>query len=162
MTLAPLNRTWVLLCLFLRSCVVLFVFSHFNSLMVHKNCYACPSCPFLARVLSLLFKVLHSRMGVHAVRYDLFSVVVLFHCLNIFILPLPLLGLGSKSTSLSLGFCVSRPWEHDTICLWLIIFLILRFFLVDCLSGRNQWMWLMSCRRQGVLSQEHGPDPLYK
>ena len=30
---------------------------------------------------------------------------------------LPLLGLGSKSTSLSPGFCIPGPREHDTICL---------------------------------------------
>ena len=32
------------------------------------------------------------------------------------ILLLPLLGLGSKSTSLSPRFCVHRPMQYDTIC----------------------------------------------
>ena len=32
------------------------------------------------------------------------------------ILPLPLLGLGSKSTSLSPGFSVRRPRQYNTIC----------------------------------------------
>ena len=32
------------------------------------------------------------------------------------ILSLPLLGLGSKSTSLSPGFCVCRPRQYHTIC----------------------------------------------
>ena len=35
--------------------------------------------------------------------------------LSLLILSLPVLGLGSKSTSLSLGFCVCRPRQYDTI-----------------------------------------------
>ena len=38
------------------------------------------------------------------------------------------------------------------------IFRIFCFFLVDCLGGWNQWMWLVSCRRQGMLTQGHAPD----
>ena len=37
-------------------------------------------------------------------------------CLSLVILSLPLLGLGSKSTSLSPGFCVRRPSQYNTIC----------------------------------------------
>ena len=37
-------------------------------------------------------------------------------CFSMLILSLPLLGLRSKSTSLSPGFCVRRPRQYDTIC----------------------------------------------
>ena len=59
--------------------------------------------------------------------------------LSILILSLPLLGLGSKSTSLSPGFCVRRPRQYDTICWELdLISGFFVFFLVDCLGGWNQ------------------------
>ena len=49
-------------------------------------------------------------------RYDLFSSAVFLPYFSMFILSLPLLRLGSKSTSLSPGFCVCRPRQYDTIC----------------------------------------------
>ena len=36
------------------------------------------------------------------------------------------------------------------------------FFLVDGLGGWNQQMWLVSCRRQGMLTQGPEPDPKCK
>ena len=54
-------------------------------------------------------------------------------CFCMLILSLPLLGLGSKSTSLSLEFCVHRLRQYDMICLEVRSnFWILCFFLVDC------------------------------
>ena len=48
------------------------------------------------------------------------------------ILSLPLLGLGSKSNSLSPGFCVCRPRQYNTICWKLdLISVFFVFFLVD-------------------------------
>ena len=44
----------------------------------------------------------------------------------------------------------------------LIFFRIFCFFLVDCLSGWSQWMWLVSCRRQEMLTQGSAPDPKFK
>ena len=71
------------------------------------------------------------------------------------ILPLPLLGLGCKSNSLSPWFCVRRPSQCDAIC-W--EFDLSSGFFVDCLNGWNQWMWLVSCSRQGMLTQGSSPD----
>ena len=34
--------------------------------------------------------------------------------------------------------------------------------MVDCLGGWNQYMWLVSCRRQGMLTQGPAPDPKCK
>ena len=88
---------------------------------------------------------------------------VLLLCFSILILSLPLLGLGSKSTSLSPGFCVRRPRQYDTICWELdLISGFFVFFLVDGLGGWNQQMWLVSCRRQGMLTQGPAPDPKCK
>ena len=84
--------------------------------------------------------MLGSRLWVQAVQYDLFSVVFLLLGLSLLILSLPLLGLGSNSTSLSPWFCVHRRRQYDTIC-W------------EFYRGWSQWMWLVSCRRQGMLTQ---------
>ena len=40
--------------------------------------------------------------------------------------------------------------------------MIFCFFLVDCLGGWNQWMWLVSCRRQEMLPQGPAADPKSK
>ena len=49
------------------------------------------------------------------------------------------LRVGSKSTSLSPGFCVCRPRQYDTICWELnLISGFLAFFLVNRLGGWNQ------------------------
>ena len=36
------------------------------------------------------------------------------------------------------------------------------FFLLNCLGGWNQQMWLVSCTRQGMLTQGLAPDPKCK
>ena len=79
--------------------------------------------------------------------------------INILILSLPLFGVDSKSTCLSHGFCIHRPRKYNTICLELIIFWILCFFVVVCLSGWNQWMWIEAYRTEGMVTQGPTPDP---
>ena len=75
------------------------------------------------------------------------------------ILSPPLLGLGSNFASLSSGFCVRRPRQYNTICWELdLVSRLFVFFLVDCLGGWNQEIWLVSCRRQGMLTQWPAPD----
>ena len=41
-------------------------------------------------------------------------------------------------------------------------FWVFYFFLVNCLGRWNQSMWLVSCRRQGMLTQGLTPDPKFK
>ena len=68
-------------------------------------------------------------------------------------LSLPLLGLGSKSTSLSLEFCVHRPRQYGTICLEVgFDFCILCFFLVDCFGQME------SINVNGVLQEAGDAD----
>ena len=50
------------------------------------------------------------------------------------ILALPLLGLGSKSTSLSPGFCVRRPRQYNMIC-----------WELNLISGFFAFLWLIFC-----------------
>ena len=58
---------------------------------------------------------------------------------SMLILSLPLLGPGSKSTSLSPEFCVLRLRQYDTICWKLnLISGFFLFFLAVCLGGWNQ------------------------
>ena len=98
-----------------------------------------------------------------AVLYDLFSSAVFLPYSSILNLSLPLLGLGSKSTSLSPGFCVRRPRQYDTICCKLnLISGIFLFFLAICFGGWNQQLQLVSSRRQGVLTQGPAQDPKSK
>ena len=82
-------------------------------------------------------------MWVQAVRYDLFSSVVFLPCFSMFIFSLPLLGLGSKSTSLSPGFCVCRPRQYDAICweLNLISAFFAFFWLIVWADGINTCGW---------------------
>ena len=88
---------------------------------------------------------------------------VFLHCFSMLILSLTYLGLGSKSTSLSPGLCVRRPRQYDTICCKLdLISGFFVFYWADCLGGWNQSMWLVSSRRQGMLTQEPAPDPKCK
>ena len=55
------------------------------------------------------------------------------------ILSLPLLGLGSKATSLSPAFCKRRPGQYDTICweLNLISGFFALFWLIVWADGIN-------------------------
>ena len=76
------------------------------------------------------------------------------------IMPLCLLELGFKSFSFSSGFCLDRPrqfdlkyWEFD------FFFFFKDFcFVVNRLGRWSQWIWLVSCRRQGMLTQGPSPD----
>ena len=82
-----------------------------------------------------------------------------FFCPNMLILSLPLLGLYSKSTFLSAGYCVYRLRQYSMICWEFDLFFRIFCFLIDCLGGQNQWMWLVSFRRQGMLTQVPTQDP---
>ena len=61
---------------------------------------------------------------------------VFLHCFWILILSSPLLGLGSKSTSLSPSFCVYRPRQYNTIC-WELD-LIWEFSLFSWFFGQTE------------------------
>ena len=83
--------------------------------------------------------------------------------LSLLILPLPLLGLASKSTTLSPGLCVGRPRQYDTIC-WKLD-LLSGFFMFSWMilwADEVNKMWLVSCERQGNLTQWPTPDPKCK
>ena len=69
-------------------------------------------------------------------------------------LSLPLLGLGFKSTSLNPGFCWFSSLFGVESHFW-----VLCLFLVNNLGGWNQLMWLVSSRRQGMLTVEPTRDP---
>ena len=48
------------------------------------------------------------------------------------------------------GFCVCKPRSFArTFC----------FFLVDCFGGWSQWIRLVSCRKQLMLTEGPAPDP---
>ena len=78
------------------------------------------------------------------------------------ILPLPLLGLGSKSTSLSPGFFAHRPRCKIWFAGSRFSFSIVSFFLVDCLGRWSQYICLLSCRRQRMPTLKSTPDPKFK
>ena len=99
--------------------------------------------------------MLDSRLWIQAAWYDMFSVVFFLAGLSVLTLPLPILGLDSQSFCLGPVLCVCRPRQHSMICWEFDIFSGFPvFFLDDCLGGWSQWMWLVSCRRQGILTQE--------
>ena len=85
---------------------------------------------------------------------ELFSCLFLL-CLNILILSQPVLGLGSKSKSLNPGFRVCRLRQFNRIY-WRFDFLNICCF-IDYLGRWNQWMLVLSWRRQGMLIE--GPTP---
>ena len=89
--------------------------------------------------------MLGSPLGIQAVRYDLISVVFFLLGLSLLILSLPLLGLSSKSTSLSPGFCVRRPRQYDMICweLDLISGFFAFFWLIVSADGINKCGWCL-------------------
>ena len=69
---------------------------------------------------------------------------VLFLGLSLLILSLPLLGLGSKSTSRSPRFSVHSPRQYNMIC-WKFDFFFFFFFhnflfLLGCLFGQMESM----------------------
>ena len=97
----------------------------------------------LACLLALASKSSSLRAGihvwVHTVQYHLFSSGVFLPYFSMLIFLLPHLGLGSKSTSLSPGFCVHRPRQYDKICWKLnLISGFFVFFQGTCLDGSNE------------------------
>ena len=74
----------------------------------------------LALLLALGSKSTSLSAGIHmwvqGVRYDLFSSGVFLPYFSMLILWLLLLGIDSKSTSLSHAFCVYRPRQYNMIC----------------------------------------------
>ena len=91
-------------------------------------------------------------MRVQVVRYDLFSSAVFLRYFIMLILSLPLLGLGSKSTSLSPRFCVCRPRQYDTIC-WKLNLISGFFVFSGYLIG-----WMESINVAGVLQEAGDAD----
>ena len=85
-------------------------------------------------------------MWVQAVRYDLFSSAVFLPYFSMLILSLPLLGLGSISTSFSPGFCVDRPGQYNMICweLNLISGFFGFFWLIVWLDVVNKCGWFLA------------------
>ena len=53
---------------------------------------------------------------------------------------------------------IMKTIRYDLLGAW-SFFQIFCFFLDDCLGRWIQWMWLVSCRRQGMLTQGPTPDP---
>ena len=70
-------------------------------------------------------------------------------CFSMFILLLPLLGMGAKSTFLSPGFCVRRPEQYDTL-----------YWEIGIISGFFAFYWLVVGRIETInvndISQEAG------
>ena len=73
------------------------------------------------------------------------------------LLPLPLLELGSKSTSLSPGFSVHSPRQYDTICfgLNLISEFFAFFWLIVWVDGINNHGWCLAGGRGCWLQGPH-------
>ena len=115
----------------------------------------------LARLLALASKStsLSSAINVwvQGVQYDLFSSGVFLPYFSMLILLLPHLGLGSKSTFLSPGFCVHRPRQYDKIC-WKLnlisgFFLSFRLFVWE--DGINKCWWCLPGGRGCWLNGQH-------
>ena len=111
----------------------------------------------LAPLLALDWKTTSLSYGIHmwvkAVGHDVFSSMVFLLYFSLLILWLPLLGVSSKSTCLSCGFCVHSPRQCNTISWKLnLIFPFFCFFLVNCL-------WRMeSINVTGVLQEAGDTD----
>lgn len=86
---------------------------------------------------------------------------VFFPGISLLFLSLPLLRLGCKSTFLSPGFCVQKPRQYNMISCEFDHFSVF-FFLDLFFGGWSHWMWLVSCRRQGILTQGLAPNPKCK
>ena len=76
---------------------------------------------------------------------------------SMLILSLPIIGLRSKSTSLSPGFCVRRPRQEDTIFWeWNLISWFFAFFLLIVLvDGINKCGWGLAGGRGCWLKGPH-------
>ena len=86
-------------------------------------------------------------MWVRAARYDLFSFAVFLPYFSMLILSLPLLWMGSKSTSVGPGFCVHRPRQHDTISWELNLisgFFVFFFWVFVWADGINKYGWCLA------------------
>ena len=96
-------------------------------------------------------------MWIKAVQYDLFSSVVFQPYFSMLILSLSLLGLGSKSTSLSPGFCVHRTRQCDMICweLNLTSGFFGFFWLIVWADGINKCGWCLAQGRRYWLKGLH-------
>ena len=82
----------------------------------------------------------------YVVRYDLFPSAVFLPYFSMLIFSLPPLRLGSRSTSLSHGFCVRRPRQYSTICwkLNLISGFFVFFWLFVWTDGINKCGWCLA------------------
>ena len=73
---------------------------------------------------------------------------VFLHCISMLILSRTLLGLGSKSTSLILRFCVHRQKQYNLLEVeshfWILIF----FWLIDLADGINKCGWCLAGSRE--------------
>ena len=66
--------------------------------------------------------------------------------------------IGAQPNLSWLGLCrQAKAIQYDLLGV-LSFFQIFCFFLDDCLDRQSQWMWLMSWRWHGVLTQGHAPD----
>ena len=91
-----------------------------------------------------------------------FCCVFFFLNFSLLILLLPHLGLPCKSTSLSPPFCVCRLRQYDTIC-WEFDLFQNFLSLVGWLIGqRDQWVWPVFWKRQGMLTHRPPTDPKCK
>ena len=72
-------------------------------------------------------------------------------------------NIGSKSNFLSPGCCVHRSRQYTMICCKFHLISWLFVFPQLIILGRwNQKIWLVSCRRQGMVTQEPTPVPKCK
>ena len=119
----------------------------------------------MARVLALASKSTSLSAGIHVwvqgVQYNLFSSGVFLPYLSMLILLLPLLGLGSKSTSFSPGFCdIGQGSTIRFVGSWISFlrsFFFFRLFLWA--DGINKcWCCLSGGRRCWLKGQHHIPS----
>ena len=88
-------------------------------------------------------------MWVQPVPYNFFSPGVLLPYFSMSILSLPLLGFGSKATSLGPGFCLLGRRQYNMICWELnLIFRFFAFFwLIIWADGINKCSWSLAWGR---------------
>ena len=88
-------------------------------------------------------------MWVQAVPYKFFSPGVLLPYFSMSILSLPLLGFGSKATSIGPGFCLLGRRQYNMICWELnLIFRFFAFFwLIIWADGINKCGWSLAWGR---------------
>ena len=97
------------------------------------------------------------NIWVQVVQYNLFSAGVFLPYFSMLILSLPLLGLGSKYTSLRPGFCVHRPKQYNTTSweLSLISEFFDFFWLIDWADGISKCGWCLAGGRGCWLKGPH-------